>query len=138
MRVVPWLDRASDGGLVPWYNPVHDPIRRLALRHRPAYATIEVTVWIAAIMLDTLDMVTTAIGVAHPNLVEAVPLSHYMLVTFGWPGLLAEHLFALLALAGLWYAMPKPYRLIVPMIGIWIGYLITVGNVVRLLEHGIL
>jgi len=105
--------------------------------HELAFDLFEVVAWGMTITFALADVVTTAIGLPHPLLSEAVPSSLWVINTYGWVGLAVEHALALGLLAVMWSLLPRPYRLVVPLEGAFAGYLITHSNLVTLLTHGV-
>lgn len=132
------MSRVGGGRWVPLYDPERDPIREVVLRRRREYRALETATWVLALGLDAGDFVTTYVGVAHPSITEGVPLSRWVIATYGWPGLLVEHLLAGVLLLVLWLALSRPYRLVVPGVAAWAGFVVIGGNLQRLLEHGVL
>lgn len=132
------LSSARYGGWIPWYDERLDPIHSMSMEHSLALGLFEVVAWGMTISFAIADVVTTALGLTHPMLTEAVPLSQWVIAEFGWPGLALEHALTLVFLAVLWQALPRPYRVVVPLEGAWAGYLITHSNLVMLLTHDVL
>lgn len=132
------LASARHGGWVPYYEERLDPIHSISMEHELAFGLFEVVAWGMTISFAVADVLTTSFGLTHPTLAEAVPVSRWVIERFGWPGLAVEHALTLLLLAVLWQALPRPYRVVVPLEGAWAGYLITHSNLVVLLTHGVL
>ena len=132
------LAGTRDGGWVPYYDPARDPLYALTDEHRLALELFEVVVWGLTIVFALVDLLSTAVGLPHPFLVEAVPLTLVVVERFGVLGLAVEHVLTLGLLAALWQLLPRPYRVVVPLEGAWAGYLITHNNLVVLLTSGAL
>ena len=124
------------GGWLPFYDERVDPIHALSMEHALAFGLFEVVAWGMTLCFAAADVVTTAHGLAHPMLSEAVPSSQWVLARFGWPGLAVGHAIVMVLLAVLWQSLPRPYRVVVPLEGAWAGYLITHNNIVALLVVG--
>lgn len=131
------LVESRGGGWVPYYEPGRDPVNALVGEHALAFELIEVVAWGMTIIFALADLWTTAIGLPHPMLAEAVPSTLWIVEQYGWPGLAVEHALTLGFLATLWQFLPQPYRVIVPLEGAFAGYLITHNNLVALLAHGV-
>jgi len=127
-----------DGAWVPYYDPRTDPLHVVTDEHRLALELFEVVAWGLTIVFALFDVWTTALGLPHPLLTEAVPLTLSIIARFGWLGLAAEHALTIGFLAALWRLLPRPYRVVVPLEGAWAGYLITHNNLVALLVSGAL
>lgn len=132
------LASARYGGWVPYYEERFDPVHVAFREHALAFELFEVVAWGMAISFAVADVVTTSVGLTHPRLTEAVPVSQWVIARFGWPGLAVEHALTLALLAVLWQALPRPYRVVVPLEGAWAGYVITHSNLVVLLAHDVL
>lgn len=132
------LASARNGGWVPFYDERMDPIHAATMEHGEAFRLFEVVAWGLTIAFAVADVVTTSIGLAHPMLTEAVPISRWVIERFGWLGLAVEHALTLALLAVLWQVLPRPYRVVVPLEGAWAGYIITHSNLVVLLTHDVL
>lgn len=137
MRASVVLDAVRGGRWVPHYDPDADPIHRFAVDNHRSFALVEWTMWTLAVLFDTIDFVTTWFGVNQPGLREGIPFSRWVLDHFGLVGLFVEHVAALVVLVGLWYVLPKPYRLVVPGQFTVIGIVIVYGNITRLTALGI-
>ena len=131
------LVESRGGGWVPYYDPGRDPVNALVDEHVLAFELIEVVAWGMTITFALADLWTTAIGLSHPGLAEAVPSTLWIVEQYGWPGLAVEHALTLAFLAALWQVLPRPYRVIVPLEGALAGYLIAHNNLVALLTHGV-
>lgn len=132
------LEGTRDGGWVPYYDPGRDPLYALTDEHRLALELFEVVAWGLTIVFALVDLLSTAVGLPHPFLVEAVPLTLVVVERFGVLGLAVEHVLTLGLLAALWQLLPRPYRVVVPLEGAWAGYIITHNNLVALLSSGAL
>lgn len=125
------------GGWVPCYEERLDPVHAMSMEYALAFQLFEVVAWGLTISFAAADVVTTSLGLPHPMLTEAVPLSRWVIDRFGWPGLAIEHALTICILAVLWQALPRPYRIVVPLEGAWAGYVVTHSNLVVLLTHGV-
>lgn len=130
-----FLDSFRHGGWVPYYEERWDPVHAVSMEHAQAFGLFEVVAWGLTITFAAVDVVTTSLGLAHPMLVEAVPISSWVIDRFGWPGLAVEHALTLAFLGVLWQTLPRPYRVVVPLEGAWAGYIVTHSNFVVLLTH---
>lgn len=137
MSVRGLLSGGRGGGWVPYYDPARDPVKATIREHALAFDLIEVVAWGMTITFAVADLWTTALGLPHPLLSEAVPVTLWIVEQYGWPGLALEHALTLGFLATLWQLLPRPYRVIVPLEGAMAGYLITHNNLVVLLTHGV-
>ena len=126
------------GGWVPYYEERLDPVHAMSMEHALAFGLFEVVAWGMTISFAIADVVTTGYGLTHPTLTEAVPISSWVIAQFGWPGLALEHAMMLVLLAGLWQALPRPYRVVVPLEGAWAGYIITHSNLVVLITNEVI
>lgn len=138
MAVRSRLGSARHGGWVPYYEERFDPVHVVWTEHALAFELFEVVAWGMTISFAVADVLTTSIGLAHPMLTEAVPVSLWVVERFGWPGLAVEHALTIALLAALWQALPRPYRVVVPLEGAWAGYIVTHSNLVLLLTHDVL
>lgn len=138
MSVRGLLGSTRDGGWVPYYDPQRDPVNVMTIEHALAFELFEVVAWGLTITFALADLLTTALGLPHPLLSEAVPATLWVVEQFGWPGLAVEHALTIGLLAVMWQLLPRPYRLVVPLEGALAGYLITHNNLVTLLTHGVL
>lgn len=138
MRASAVLGTVRGGRWVPYWEPAADPLHRLAVENEERVTQVELGFWTLAVVFDALDFVTTVLGIGHPALGEGVPLSRWVLAQYGVPGLFVEHVAALVVLFWLWYALPRPYRLIVPGQFAVVGALIVAANAARLAAHGVI
>lgn len=138
MSVRGLLGSTRGGGWVPYYDPRHDPVTEMTDEYALAFDLFEVVAWGLTITFALADLVTTAVGLPHPLLSEAVPSTLWVVEQFGWPGLAVEHALTIGLLAAMWQLLPRPYRVVVPLEGAFAGYLITHNNLVTLLSHGAL
>lgn len=125
------------GGWIPFYEERLDPIHSASMEYALAFGLFEVVAWGLTISFAAADVLTTSLGISHPMLSEAVPVSRWVIERFGWPGLAVAHALILTVLGLLWQSLPRPYRLVVPLEGAWAGYLVTHSNLVVLLTHGV-
>lgn len=132
------LEGTRNGGWVPYYDPARDPLHAVTDEHRLALELFEVVAWGLTIVFALVDLLSTAVGLPHPLLSEAVPLTLLLVGRFGLVGLAVEHVLTLGFLAVLWQLLPRPYRVVVPLEGAWAGYLITHNNLVALVSSGAL
>lgn len=126
------------GGWVPYYEEHLDPVHSISMQHALAFGLFEVVAWGLTITFTLVDVVTTSFGLSHPMLVEAVPISRWVIARFGWPGLAVQHVLTLAFLALLWQSLPRPYRVVVPLEGAWAGYIVTHSNLVVLITQGMI
>lgn len=138
MSVRGLLGSTAEGRWIPFYDPRYDPVHEMTDEHALAFDLFEVVAWGLTIAFVLADLVTTALGLPHPLLTEAVPVTLWVVERFGWPGLAVEHALTLAFLAALWRLLPRPYRLVVPLEGAFAGYLITHNNLITLLSHDVL
>lgn len=120
------------GRWLPYYEEATDPIHGLAMEYALAFALFETVAWGMTIVFAATDVVTTAFGLPHPLLAESVPITRWIVAEFGWPGLVVEHAVVLGLLGAMWYVLPRPYRIVVPLEGAWAGYLIVHSNLVTI------
>lgn len=137
MSVRAFLDASRGGGWIPYYDPRRDPVNAVIGEHTIAFELVEVVAWGMTIAFALADLWTTAIGLPHPLLSEAVPVTLWVVERYGWLGLALEHALTLGVLVLLWQLLPRPYRVVVPLEGAMAGYLITHNNLVTLLTHGV-
>lgn len=120
-----------------YYEERLDPIHATSMEYAFAFGLFEVVAGGLTVTFAAADVLTTSLGLSHPMLVEAVPVSRWVIERFGWPGLAVEHALALALLGVLWQALPRPYRVVGPLEGASAGYTVTHSNLVVLFDHGV-
>ena len=138
MRASDALSAVRYGGWVPYYEERRDPVHAMSMEYSVAFGLFEVVAWGMTISFAIADVVTTGYGLTHPTLTEAVPISSWVIARFGWSGLALQHVLTLALLAVLWQALPRPYRVVVPLEGAWAGYVITHSNLVVLITNEVI
>lgn len=85
--------------------------------------------WLVAVLFFGVgDLVTTAVGLSVPGVVEVDPVARQLLAQFGLPALLALKAVALAGGYVAWTLVPHPYRKGVPLGLIALGVAVTAWN----------
>lgn len=80
-----------------------------------AVTTVGLSLWVLAVLTTLGDFGVTVWGLQQPGVFEAVPISRVALDVAGPLGLLVKDAIVTLGFGALFLAMPRPYRLSVPM-----------------------
>lgn len=88
------------------------------------------TPWILAVLLFGVgDLVTTAVGLGIPGIVEADPLARALIDRFGIGSLVGLKLVAFALCFAVWQTVPRPYSRGVPIGLAALGGAVTAWNV---------
>jgi hypothetical protein len=91
--------------------------------------------WLVAVLgFGVGDLLTTAVGLARPGVVEAGAVATPVLRGYGLVGLLTLKLLAFAVGYAVWVAVPRPHSLGVPLGLALVGVVVTVWNTLVILS----